>query len=141
VNCLLSSDPLSSYKSLWCSYLLSDISEIPQVILLTKVDKLDEKIAQDASSIFSSWKAERMVQKLSKTFGLPENHVLPVKNYNKEIMLDVGVDILALMALRQMLYFSEDHLENIQMMKARSSSRTKCGKSVQGKRAADQESA
>jgi len=120
---------------------LSYISEIPQVILLTKVDQLDEKIAQDPTSIFTSRKAERMVQKMSKTFGLPENHVLPVKNYNKEIMLDVGVDILALMALRQMLYFSEDHLENIQMVEARSSKRSKSNKSVQGKRAADLESA
>ncbi|KAH3786617.1 hypothetical protein DPMN_164724 [Dreissena polymorpha] len=45
-------------------------------------------------------------------FGFPKNHVFPVKNYGNEMMLDDGVNILALLALRQIICFAEDYLEN-----------------------------
>ncbi|KAH3798707.1 hypothetical protein DPMN_152309 [Dreissena polymorpha] len=45
-------------------------------------------------------------------FGFPKNHVFPVKNYENEIMLEDGVNILALLALRQILLFAEDYMDN-----------------------------
>ncbi|KAH3817364.1 hypothetical protein DPMN_118897 [Dreissena polymorpha] len=47
-------------------------------------------------------------------FGLTRNHVLTVKNYENEIELDDNISILALLALRQILYFSEDYIKVLQ---------------------------
>ncbi|KAH3798613.1 hypothetical protein DPMN_152213 [Dreissena polymorpha] len=44
-------------------------------------------------------------------FGFPRNTVFPVKNYEKERMLNNGVNILALTALVQILYFAEDYID------------------------------
>ncbi|WAR31590.1 IFI44-like protein, partial [Mya arenaria] len=89
------------------------------VILLTKVDLVDNDVSSEVSKSFVSTKIEEKVKKASKLLGLPENHVLPVKNYNREMMLDDDVNILALLALRQMAYFAEDYLENVQMTQSR----------------------
>ena len=53
-------------------------------------------------------------------------------NYEKELALDTGVDILALMALRQMLYLAEDLLDNTQMREAMSAMRVASSDNVQG---------
>jgi len=57
---------------------------------------------------------------MAESFGIPEYLVYPVKSYTKELTLDTGVDILALMALKQMLFCAEDHLDNAQMRGAMS---------------------
>ena len=63
------------------------------------------------------------------------------------MVLDKNVDILALMALRQMLYAAEDHLDNAQMTEALAMSMSESEmtvggtKEVQRKRAVDIESA
>jgi len=91
------------------------ILEIPQVIILSKIDKRDEMIQENATLAFRSKPIKDMVMKVSKSFGIPEYLVCPVKSYTNEFTLDTGVDILALLALRQMLFCAEDHLDNAQM--------------------------
>ena len=51
---------------------------------------------------------------------MPRNSVFPVKNYEHEIDGDRNVDILALVALRQLLYFAMDYLENQKMQQTKS---------------------
>ncbi|WAR31644.1 IF44L-like protein, partial [Mya arenaria] len=106
--------------------------QIPQAILLTKIDTVDEAVRESVQQTFYSSKVYEIVQKASKLLGLPENHVLPVKNYNREMMLDDDVNILALLALRQMAYFAEDHLENVQMTQRKLVRRLPTANSVTG---------
>ncbi|KAH3825415.1 hypothetical protein DPMN_127290 [Dreissena polymorpha] len=47
-------------------------------------------------------------------FGLPRNHVLPVKELRHEIELDDNISILALLALRKLLHFAEDYIQVLQ---------------------------
>ena len=52
---------------------------------------------------------------MSGLLGLPRNNILPVKNYENEMQLDDNISILALLALRQLLHFTEDYIENLQV--------------------------
>jgi len=44
-------------------------------------------------------------------FGVPENNVMPLKNYTKEVELQTDINILALLALRRLQHLAMDHLE------------------------------
>ncbi|KAL3875141.1 hypothetical protein ACJMK2_038069 [Sinanodonta woodiana] len=87
-------------------------SGVPQVVLLTKVDKVCHNVEKDLSFIFKSGLISDLVDKVSQVMGLPRGHVLPIKNYEKELELDTKISILSLLALRQMLRFSQDFLFN-----------------------------
>ena len=89
------------------------ISEIPQLILLTKVDKLCNDVQEDVSKVFYSSAVEKAVDKASQLLGIPRAKVLPVKNYENEAELDDSTDILALLALRKMLHCSKDFMLNM----------------------------
>jgi len=117
------------------------ISGIPQVVLLTKIEKIDAELCNDVSSVFKNDRVKEVVVEMARLFGMPGNQVLPVKNYEMEMTLDTNVDILALTALRQMLYLAEDHLDNTQMREAASAMRVSGADNVQGRRAREVETA
>ncbi|KAH3742378.1 hypothetical protein DPMN_049119 [Dreissena polymorpha] len=87
---------------------------IPQAVLLTKVDLDCQDVASKTSNVFMSKKIESAVDMVSGILGLPRNNILPVKNYENEMQLDDNISILALLAVRQLLYFAEDFIENLQ---------------------------
>ncbi|WAR13786.1 IF44L-like protein [Mya arenaria] len=86
---------------------------IPQAVLLTKVDVACTEVAQNVSSVFRNTNVEKVVDTVAKLLGLPRNNVLPVKNYENEVQLEAATSALALLALRQALYFTEDFLEDV----------------------------
>lgn len=63
--------------------------------------------------MFTSSLVEDAVNKAADIIGIPRSHVLPVKNYEKETILNMDINILALMALRKSLMFADDFLENL----------------------------
>lgn len=71
-------------------------------------------VAETTANVFLSKNVEKAVDETSKILGLPRNSILPVKNYENEMELDENTSILALLALRQILYFAEDFMENLQ---------------------------
>ncbi|XP_053373679.1 interferon-induced protein 44-like [Mercenaria mercenaria] len=87
--------------------------EIPQLIVLTKIDKLCEDVQKDTSYTYKSWKVEEHVDKASELFGLRRSNVLPVKNYEKEELLDVNINTLTLLALRKILDLVDDYMQNL----------------------------
>ncbi|WAR25380.1 IFI44-like protein [Mya arenaria] len=102
---------------------------VPQAVLLTKIDTVSDTVDEDVSRVFNCADIEQKVKKASEVLGLPRNSVFPVKNYEHEIDGDRNVDILALVALRQLLYFAMDYLENqkMQQNKTGDSVRLQCG--------------
>ncbi|XP_060585145.1 interferon-induced protein 44-like [Ruditapes philippinarum] len=86
---------------------------IPQIILLTKIDKLCKEVEQDVSLVFNSPEVQQHVDKASQILGLPRANVLPVKNYENELELHDNNSILQLLALRQMLNFAQDFLDHL----------------------------
>jgi hypothetical protein len=49
------------------------------------------------SQVFYSPIIKEAVDSVSQIMGLPRSHILPMKNYESEMELDDGVNILALM--------------------------------------------
>ncbi|XP_052802962.1 interferon-induced protein 44-like [Mya arenaria] len=93
--------------------------EIPQVVLVTKIDQLCEQSAENMSNVFLSPTIKEVVEKVADLLKLPRNSIWPVKNYEEEVENDESINILALLALRQILFFAEDYLENMKVMKSR----------------------
>ena len=90
----------------------SFISGVPQIVLLTKIDKVCPITEEDISQVFYSPIIKEAVDKVSQVMGLPRSHILPMKNYESEMELDDGVNTLALMTLLQVLRFSDDYMYN-----------------------------
>ncbi|KAJ8309041.1 hypothetical protein KUTeg_013915 [Tegillarca granosa] len=65
---------------------------------------------EDISVVFKSPAVRDMVDKVSQIIGLPRAHILPLKNYEKEMELEDGINILALLTLKQILHFADDYL-------------------------------
>ncbi|XP_078607811.1 interferon-induced protein 44-like [Branchiostoma floridae x Branchiostoma japonicum] len=86
--------------------------EIPTVILLTKIDKACEHVADDLSLVFRSKFILEKVEEVSAKFGPSETHIFPVQNYSRQSSLDNKIDILALEAMAQILGFAGDFLQN-----------------------------
>ncbi|XP_053373899.1 interferon-induced protein 44-like [Mercenaria mercenaria] len=107
---VLSSDVLEKMKNFQT---LMNERGTPQMILLTKIDKLCKDVQNDISFTYKSWLVEEHVEKASQRLGLRRSNVLPVKNYEKECELDLNINILASLALRQILRSAEDFMYNL----------------------------
>ncbi|KAH3731248.1 hypothetical protein DPMN_057256 [Dreissena polymorpha] len=88
---------------------------IPKVVLLTKIDLACRKVAAMLKMCLKLEASKRWSRKLP-TYSACSliTSIFPVKNYVFEIELNVVISILALLALRQILYLTEDYLEGLQ---------------------------
>lgn len=87
--------------------------EIPHVVLLTQIDKICEGLQWDVSMTFSIPAIDDIVKKVADLMGLPHAHILPIKNYEREMHLRKDISILALLALKQILNFADDYLAKV----------------------------
>ncbi|XP_071162519.1 interferon-induced protein 44-like [Mytilus edulis] len=85
---------------------------IPQLVLLTKIDKVCEATSEDLSQVFSSPVVQETVDRVSQILGLPRSNILPIKNYESEIELQDNVNILTLLTLQQLLNSTDDYMFN-----------------------------
>ncbi|WAQ94450.1 IF44L-like protein [Mya arenaria] len=104
-----------------CAVLVLDGStvEIPQAALITKIDKFCEKSAENISNTFLSPAVKDLVDNVADLLQLPRNSILPVKNYEEELEIDENINILALLAIRQIMFFAEDYLGNMKVKQSR----------------------
>ncbi|MCI4393514.1 hypothetical protein PGIGA_G00158230 [Pangasianodon gigas] len=84
---------------------------IPQVIVMTRVDKACELVSQDLKKIYYSKKIKEKVDVCSVNVGIPLNAIYPVKNYSESITQDLVIDMFILTALRDILNFASDYVE------------------------------
>ncbi|XP_052802956.1 interferon-induced protein 44-like [Mya arenaria] len=96
--------------------------EIPQAVLITKIDKVSDTTAENISNTFLSPTVKEVVDKVSGLLNLPRNSIWPVKNYEEEVEIDEDINILAMLALRQILFLAEDYLENMKVKQRRANS-------------------
>ncbi|EDO47605.1 predicted protein [Nematostella vectensis] len=86
---------------------------IPLVVLLTKIDVACPQTRTNIMHVFHSDILQNRVRLIShKLQGLPANKIFPIKNYEWETELTMNVNNLSLLALRQMLRFAQDHVED-----------------------------
>nr|XP_060629776.1 interferon-induced protein 44-like [Anolis sagrei ordinatus] len=87
---------------------------LPQLVILTKVDEVCPSLQKNVSDVYRSTAVEKKMQITAERLGIPLSNIVPVKNYCSELELKENVDILILLALRQILRFGESYLDNFQ---------------------------
>ncbi|KAG2461692.1 interferon-induced protein 44-like [Polypterus senegalus] len=76
---------------------------IPQLVLVTKIDKACPQVRNDLTKVYRSRYLYEKVTQLGQMLGVPVSCISPVKNYSIETELNLHVDVLILTALQQML--------------------------------------
>ncbi|XP_067892759.1 interferon-induced protein 44-like isoform X2 [Heterodontus francisci] len=87
--------------------------EIPQIVLLTKVDEECPMVGKDVENIYQSELIEKKVLDVGQQLGIPVTCIIPVKNYWSDHELHCATDILILTALVQLLRYADDYFENL----------------------------
>ncbi|KAL1277127.1 hypothetical protein QQF64_023800 [Cirrhinus molitorella] len=85
---------------------------IPQVIILTKIDESCPLVKDDLTKVYTSKKIKKKMEECSVNLGVPVNCIYPVKNYHEERTTDDIMDILILDALKNIIYFADDNVED-----------------------------
>ncbi|XP_048851295.1 interferon-induced protein 44-like isoform X1 [Brienomyrus brachyistius] len=88
------------------------LEDVPIMVLMTKVDKACAHVEKDLKNIYRSGYIKDMIYRASECLGIPPSNVIPVKNYFDESELNDACDILLLKAMKQMLDFADNYLEN-----------------------------
>lgn len=86
------------------------------MILLSKIDVACKELSKDdgdITNVFHSRTIKEKVEQVAEKFGVAENMVFPIQNYNKEWEKVTGMDILILRVLRQILRHSESALDDL----------------------------
>ncbi|XP_051748274.1 interferon-induced protein 44-like [Ctenopharyngodon idella] len=83
---------------------------IPQVVVMTKVDKACPLVNKDLRKIYTSKKIKEKMELCSAKMGVPLSNIFPVKNYHEEIDTDDDIDVLILKALEQIVQIADDRL-------------------------------
>ncbi|XP_075942287.1 interferon-induced protein 44-like [Anarhichas minor] len=86
---------------------------IPQLAILTKVDEACPQAEEDLKETYRIKYLKEQVDKFSMLLGIPPNCIFLVKNYHSEIKTNDDINALILSALKQMITFGEDFLDNL----------------------------
>lgn len=81
--------------------------------MLTKVDRLDLCGSGDLSGIFRSRHAEIKVNQAKQLFDFGGCQILPIANYTNESTQSNSKDVLALLALDNILQEAIAHINNV----------------------------
>ncbi|XP_053471710.1 interferon-induced protein 44-like isoform X2 [Ictalurus furcatus] len=85
---------------------------LPQVIIMTKVDEACPLVKEDLRKVYTSKKIKEKMQECSNLLGIPLSNIFPVKNYHEEVDTNDDMDVLILQALDQIVNLASDALEN-----------------------------
>ncbi|XP_062264908.1 interferon-induced protein 44-like [Platichthys flesus] len=86
---------------------------IPQLAIITKVDEACHKVKKDTSNIYKSMYLKEQVEQFQQLLGIPLDCIFLVKNYNDEIESNDKINAAIVCALKQMLLYGEDYLNNL----------------------------
>ncbi|XP_053193441.1 interferon-induced protein 44-like [Scomber japonicus] len=85
---------------------------IPQLAVITKIDKACPEIKEDLKNVYRSIRMKEKIEQISADVGIPMNCIFPVRNYSEEMDLNDDVDSLLLSTLRHIIDFGEDFINH-----------------------------
>nr|XP_020510636.1 LOW QUALITY PROTEIN: interferon-induced protein 44-like [Labrus bergylta] len=86
---------------------------IPQLAILTKVDEACPEVRSNIHNLHKSKYLKGQVEKFSVTVGIPIKSIFLVKNYESEINTSDDISRPILTALKQMVTFGEDYINDM----------------------------
>ncbi|XP_061177266.1 interferon-induced protein 44-like [Saccostrea echinata] len=84
---------------------------LPQLVLMNKVDRLRASLSDDISLLFKSNEVYNKLKVIADFMVLPEMNVLPMSNYHMETVPDPKKDVLALSNLKMIMDRANDFLQ------------------------------
>ncbi|XP_060716913.1 interferon-induced protein 44 [Tachysurus vachellii] len=85
---------------------------IPQVIIMSHVDRACVLVKENLSGIYTSRKIKEKMEECSHKLGVPMNCIFPVQNYYEQVSNDLNMDLLILMAMTDIIRFANDYVED-----------------------------
>lgn len=87
---------------------------IPQVAIGTHIDGMCDEIEKDVKNVYKSKGLKEKMMEFSHAVGIPLNCIMAVKNYSEgEMENEPDMDTLILTALRHMINFGDDFIEEM----------------------------
>ncbi|KAL7852985.1 hypothetical protein SRHO_G00187700 [Serrasalmus rhombeus] len=87
--------------------------DIPQIVLLTKIDEVCPLVKQDLKKTYTSKKIQEKITECSNVIGAPVKSIFPVKNYCYESDTNDPTDILIMLALRHIISAANDYVASL----------------------------
>ncbi|KAL6485201.1 hypothetical protein MHYP_G00072460 [Metynnis hypsauchen] len=85
--------------------------KIPQLVFMTRVDKVCRMTQEDLTKIYQSKKIKEKMEECSIKLGVPVNCIFPLKNYHEEIKKNEKLNCLMLEAFTQALHSANDYVK------------------------------
>ncbi|XP_062264905.1 interferon-induced protein 44-like [Platichthys flesus] len=87
---------------------------IPQMVIITKVDNACPEVKKETCDIYRSKYLKEKVEQFHQLLGIPENCIFLLKNYSHETESNDQVNAAIVCALKQMLHYGDDYLNDLE---------------------------